>query len=351
MPKQVATEGNVNEAPVEGASVEETVNKTAATEQPKKRRGRGISNETRTISRLKFSERDANRVNHLFLGVVESVQVQWVTIDASKTGLPSFAGLSIPVFSVVFTSCHNDANEKRYVSLRLMPAESNAETIPGAKGEWKVNNVLAYIKHLLDVFYLKGRALSEKEEDALTLTFEDFVEDEQGNIVYEPVEAEEVIAGYRHVFENAAAMLNGEFNLAEGAAPKPAFKDAAGKPIVVWMKLLRFTKVKNTWRPVVGGTSTLGDLGFTTFLGEGVIEVYKEQKVPNLRVDPIKESITPKEMAKAPMNPAMPGVGGVAPMMPGMPAGAPMGGAGTAPDFDYGAMGDGVTGFGDDLPF
>lgn len=354
MPKNVATEGNVNEAPAKGEVVEQTANEAASTEQTKKRKRRGISNETQATSRLKFSHRDANRANGLFIGMVDSCDVKWVTIDASKTGLPSFAGLSIPVFSCIFSSTHVNAAEKRYVGLRLMPAESTALSIPGGTDEWKVNNIFDYIKHLLDVFYLKGRAFTEEEENALTLTFEDFVEDENGNITYEPVDAEEVIAGYRHVFENAAAMLNGTFNLAEGAAPKPAYKAADGKPVIVWMKLLSFIKVKNNWRPVVGGKSTLGDLGFTTFIGEGVIEPYKEGKVPTLRVDPIKESITPKEVAKAPMTPGIPGMpGGVSPMMSAGPMGtsASAGSMPAAPDFDYGAMGDGVTGFGDEMPF
>lgn len=307
------------------ANVEEQKNVAAATsvEQtakeaaPKKRRGRGISNETRTTSQLKYNEKDANRANMLFTGVVDSVEIKTAAIGEEVTGMPSFAGQTIPVFVVRFHSLHQNPNEWRWVSLRFMPAESNAETIPGAKSAWKVDSVLSYIKHLLDVLYLKGRDLTEKEEDALTLPFEDFVE-ENGTFVYEPVPTEEVIKGYEYVFNNAAAMLNGTWKLADGAAPKPCYIGTDGKRLWLWLKLLRFTKVKNNWQPVVRGKSTMGDLGFTNFLGEGVIELYQKDKAPILRVDPIKESITPKEIAKAPMQPTMPGI------MPGAVIGAPM---------------------------
>ena len=52
------------------------------------------------------------------------------------------------------------------------------------------------MKHIYNVFVLKGRDLTEEEIDVLTLPFEDFDE----NMQYVPVEAEEVIAGYKTVF-------------------------------------------------------------------------------------------------------------------------------------------------------
>lgn len=65
------------------------------------------------------------------------------------------------------------------------------------------------MKHIYNVFVLKGRDLTEEEIDALTLPFEDFDE----NMQYVPVEAEEVIAGYKTVFEIMLSYLTIMVNL------------------------------------------------------------------------------------------------------------------------------------------
>lgn len=123
--------------------------------------------------------------------------------------MPSFAGMSIPYITFTFASNHENINERRYVPQRLLPAESNVETIPGGKGAWKVDNIFRFMKHVYNVFVLKGRDLTEEEIDALTLPFEDFDE----NMQYVPVEAEEVIAGYKTVFEIMLSYLTIMVNL------------------------------------------------------------------------------------------------------------------------------------------
>lgn len=327
-------------ASVEGQQVAaEGVGQEQPAEQKKKRR-RGITNDTRATSRLKFDERrDANRNNFLFLGHLDNIELTWVTLGAEIQGMQSFAGCAIPVLVLTFAS--NDENEsvRRYVTHRMMPAESNALTIPGGAEAWKVDSVLGWMKHVMDVFVLKGRPMTETEEDALTLSFED--SDEDGN--YVPVEAEEVINGWKTIFENFLKIMNND--------GKPVYKTANGAIIPIWMKLLRFTKVRGTWAPVVRGKSTMGDLGFTNFVGEGCIELYKNQVAPMLKVDGSKESIVYKEVAKpaAPAIPNAPMMGGVmagAPAMPGMPTA-------DANANNFGAVG-GFPGTGnpaDDLPF
>lgn len=284
---------------------EETKKVGAAAEAPKLRRG--VSNTTQAVSQLKFHEKDA-AVNGLFIGHLEDVSVQWSTNADGKM----FTGLKVPRLTFHFTSEHTNASEKRHVYQSLFPVESNVDTIPGGKEEWKVNQVLNWIKHLLDVFYLKGRALTEDEENALTLSFVDF--NEQGEYVV--VEPEDVLAGYATVFTNAAAMLNGTFGKEADAAAKPCFKDANGKGIILWMKLLRHKKRKNEW---INVTPT-GDLGFDNFLGAGAIEIRKANEQPAiLRLDLSKESITPKETKKAPTVGVPPYGGLVTPgMAPGM---------------------------------
>lgn len=318
---------------------ETTKNAAAVANGAAKRNRRGISNETVAAARLKFHEKDASPANGLFMAHLDSVSVEWSQNSEGN----SFAGLKMPRLVVTFASNHDNAKERRYVTKTFFPVESNVDTIPNGKSAWQVDAVLNWTKHLLDVFYLRGRDLTIEEEDALTLTFEDFKEDENGNIEYVAVDPQEVLDGYRHVFDNVAAMLNGSFNLAEGEVAKPCFKDANGKPLSCWIKLLRATRNrKGDWVDV----DRSKDLAFTTFVGSGAIELVKmkEGKICPpiiLSIDKVKESITPKDTNKQPSVgvpgvPGMPGMTGMA--MP--PAGADFAGAPAAAAFDPTASGD-----------
>lgn len=294
----------------------ENVNPQVAPEVAPKRGRRGVSNATKAVANLKFHEKDANHQNMLFVGHLAEVRVDWATNSEGK----QFTGESVPHITLHFTSEHKNVSEQRHVYYTLNCVESNVDTIPNGKDEWKVNNVFNWIKHILDIYYLKGREMTEAEENALALPFEDF--DEDGNYVV--VENSDVIAGYAFIFNNFAAMMNGTFNLEENAVAKPCFKTADGKFIPAWLKLLRHKKVKGEWRNVVQN----GDLAFDNFIGNGVVELIRKDMPPAvLRVDLAKESITPKETKKVPtiggMNPtAMGGVMTGAPMDMGMPGGS-----------------------------
>lgn len=270
-----------------------------------KKHRRGVSNKTQAVAQLKFHEKDAAQ-NGLFVGHLEEVTVQWSTNEDSK----SFPGLSVPRLTFHFESNHANVSERRHVYQTLFPVESNVLTIPGGKEEWKVNNVFNWIKHILDVFYLKGRELTEAEENALSLDFEDY----NDNGEYIAVDPETVIASYRFIFDNVAAMLNGSFNIKEGETAKPCYKTADGKIIPCWLKLLRHKRVKNNW---VNVTSN-GDLGFDGFIGSGVVELVKRDCPPSvLRIDLAKESITPKETKKMPSIGAPSSPMGMGSVMPG----------------------------------
>lgn len=269
-----------------------------------KKARRGVNNQTKAVAQLKFHEKDAAQ-NMLFVGHLDSVTVDWSTNGDGK----QFTGLSVPRVTIHAASNHTVATEQRHVYYNINPVESNVLTIPGASEEWKVNNVFNWMKHLLDVFYLKGREMTEEEENALSLPFVDY--DDNGQ--YVAVDPEEVIAGYRFIFDNFAAMMNGSFNLKDGEVAKPCYKTADGKFISCWIKLLRHKKVKNEWKNVAQN----GELGFDSFIGNGVFEIIKKDCPPMvLRVDLAKESITPKETSKQPT------IG--APAMGGVMAGAPV---------------------------
>lgn len=280
----------------------------------KKVNRRGVAS-ARGTTRLKFSHEQAKQ-NGLFIGHLESVVVSMIQIGEDKTGMPSFNGLEIPKIVLTFASNDPEVSKRNYVSLQFTAVESNANTIPGGKDEWKVNTVFDWFKHILNVYVLKGRELTEDEANALTLSFEDF--DEQGE--YVPVEPEDVVAGWKTLFENFENIIN------RGRDGQPYYKSKDGKYIPVWIKLLRYIKTgKKGWQPVNNG-----DLAFPSFVGEGCIEVYKQNTPPSIRIDSIKEAIIPMnvEKAKAPNMPT-PGMGGVAaPAMGGVPVVDPMVGAG-----------------------
>lgn len=258
---------------------------------------RGISNATTGTARLKFSENDANPSNGLFLAHVENVEITEATIGEDKTGIPSFAGLTIPFLNIYFASNDADANRRKYVRLRFSPVESSVETIPGGKSAWKVDRVLNWLKHILDVFVLKGREMTEEEIAALSLSYEDF--DEQGE--YVNVDGETVVAAWKTLFENFVNIL------VRGKDGAPYYKSNDGKFITVWIKLLRYIKAgKKGWQEVDGGNLT-----FPQFVGEGAIELYKQNVPPVIRVDVTRENIRPMKLDK--------------PKTPNMPAGLPGG--------------------------
>lgn len=298
-----------------------------AAEAPVKKKKRGITNETQATSQLRFHEKDA-APNRLFMAHLHNVSVAWsVNADGKQ-----FSGEKCPRLVFEFASNTSDANQMRHYYHSLFPVESNVDTIPGGKDEWKFNQLMRFIKHILDVYYLKGRQFTEQEEDALSLTFDDT--DDDGN--YTVVDVKDVIAGYANIFNNVAAMMNGTFNLAEGETAKPCYRDANGKFLRCWIKLLRHKKVKGEWKNV----GQNGELAFDQFVGTGLVELAPQ---PNsqpviISLDESKESITPKEIKKTPTIPGMVGSEG------GVIAGGPamMGATASAAYTDAGA---------DEMPF
>ena len=280
----------------------------ATAEAPVKKVRRGVSNETQATSKLRFHEKDA-APNRLFMAHLHSVSVAWSEGGEGK----QFEGEKIPRLVFEFASNTKDATQRRYVDKTLFPVESSVETIPGGDKDWQVNAVLTWIKHILDIYYLNGRPLTEEEEDALSLPFVDF--DDEGN--YVSVDVKEVLSGYAQLFNNVAAIMNGTFNLADGETPKPCFRDANGAFIRCWIKLLRHIKAKGEWKNVSNG-----DLSFTQFVGTGAIELAPQanSQPKILSVDESKESITPKEIKKAPSIPGMADMAGGVMAGTGIPA-------------------------------
>lgn len=278
----------------------ETVNQETPIEEVKKVSHRGLGS-ARGTARLKFGN-DQAKPNGLFLGHLEEVKYSTITIGEDKTGMPSFNGFEIPKLTLTFASNEEDPNKRHYVSKTFTAVESNVNTIPGGKEEWKVNSVFDWLKHVLNVYYLKGRELTDEEATALSLTFEDF--DEQGE--YVSVDTEIVINAWKVLFENFENIMN------RGKDGKPVYHDKNNKFIPVWLKLLRYIKSRKSWTPINNG-----DLSLPQFVGEGCIEIYQQNAIPSIKIDLVKETILIMNVEK-PKTPNMPAVGGMAPMMGGV---------------------------------
>lgn len=278
----------------------ETVNQETPIEEVKKVSRRGLGS-ARGTARLKFAN-DQAKPNGLFLGHLEEVKYSTITIGEDKTGMPSFNGFEIPKLTLTFASNEEDPNKRHYVSKAFTAVESNVNTIPGGKEEWKVNSVFDWLKHVLNVYYLKGRELTDEEATALSLTFEDF--DEQGE--YVSVDTEIVINAWKVLFENFENIMN------RGKDGKPVYHDKNNKFIPVWLKLLRYVKSRKSWTPINNG-----DLSLPQFVGEGCIEIYQQNAIPSIKIDLVKETILIMNVEK-PKTPNMPAVGGMAPMMGGV---------------------------------
>lgn len=278
----------------------ETVNQETPIEEVKKVSRRGLGS-ARGTARLKFGN-DQAKPNGLFLGHLEEVKYSTITIGEDKTGMPSFNGFEIPKLTLTFASNEEDPNKRHYVSKIFTAVESNVNTIPGGKEEWKVNSIFDWLKHVLNVYYLKGRELTDEEAAALSLTFEDF--DEQGE--YVSVDTEIVINAWKVLFENFENIMN------RGKDGKPVYHDKNNKFIPVWLKLLRYVKSRKSWTPINNG-----DLSFPQFVGEGCIEIYQQNAIPSIKIDLVKETILIMNVEK-PKTPNMPAVGVMAPMMGGV---------------------------------
>lgn len=265
----------------------------AAAAKPVRRRG--ISNETVGTTRLRFSHTDA-KPNGLFIGHLEGVELSKVDIKEDSAGMPSFRGIELNRLVFTFASNEDDKAKRRYQTLSFMAVESNVNTIPGGKEEWKVTRIFNYLKHILDVYVLRGNAMTPEMEEALSLDFEDY--DENGE--YCQIAPEVVAAGWNKLFANFYQL----FSTAKDGAPAWLTKDQ--KPIAVWIKLLRYIKSgKNGWTEI-----DRGNLSFPTYPGEGVLEVYIQNVVPSIKLDATREAIKPMniEKKKAP-NLQLPGGG------------------------------------------
>lgn len=266
---------NIANTPVEDNKVENAVDNASNTvETPKRKKSRrGISNDTRSTSRKKPTDKYLDERNKLFPCYIDAIDI---TSTTPKDGTSDFGGKEVPMLRITFVSQKGDEGQKAYVSELFMPVPSNIDTIPNGDNAWRIDSMMSKLKHYLDVCVLRGRPMTEEEEFALDLGYEDF--DEVGNYSHVPVD--DVIAGWSAMFEAYVAMFTANDS-------KPAIYTESGSKQPYWLKLLRYvrqTKGNKDWVEVQNG-----NLAIPSFVGEGIIEVMKPKSEPTLVVDIVKE--------------------------------------------------------------
>lgn len=299
--------------------------KVANAATPKKKR-RGISNDTKATTRLKFTHTDVTRYKGLFIGHIE-VRVGWVTFGEDVKNSPSFIGKSVPQLIIDFYSTHEKEAERRYSTITIFASESNVDNIPSGSKYKFIENNFQIIKHVLDVTVLKGRELTEQEEEMLELGYVDF--DDEGG--YEPVEVDDVLKAWAVLFENVVKLIK-----TGGKDGKSVLLDDKGKPRYFYGKMYRYYKNNGVWTPA-GYGSQEGELVFPNYVREGFFEEAfldaNKQLLPpkRIKLDEVRESIVPmpditRKKPNLPNNPAIGGIavgGGTIPQvgfMPGSPA-------------------------------
>lgn len=279
--------------------IKKTVN---LTESGVKRKSRGVNTDLQATTAIKFTEQDASKYG-LFLGHLERVELKYST-SKDNTASPEFNGIPLANVVLVFQSNHTNISERRQIIHGFRTQPSNMETCIGGSKAWTIDNIFAFMKHLISVYITKNDVIPQDIEEALTLPFYDTDENDE----YVSVEAEVVAKGWELVFKNFVKIMNSYNN------GKPAFLDDKGHYIPIWFKLTRYYKSNGEWKPTNGLKSQMGNLAFSNFIGSGVIELAYKDKAPSIiKLDLSRESITPKETAKVPnigINPS--------PMMPTM---------------------------------
>lgn len=266
---------------------------------------RGITNETRGASQRKYHISMVDRNTKLFVGALMDVTVDYQDYKDTDASQSVFKGNKVPRLSFHFSSLDINPSQRAHVYKTFKPVESTVDTIPGGERAWLVEgSIMGYIKYLLDIYYLKGRELTDGEVEILSLPLDDVADDGS----YNPVEVEEVLAAYTTLFSNVATLFN------TALSGKPVFLSDKGAPITAWLKLITCYKSKNVWKHVDNG-----NLAFPQFTGEGIIEFKIDNKTPLLNLNSATESVSDRVDAKAPTT--LPNMPGATMVMPGAPMG------------------------------
>ncbi len=220
---------------------------------------RSINSDTRGASVKKIIP-DPEIYKGLCLATLTGVELGTAEIKNDSSWV-DFQGKVIPRITFIFTEkvASKDKEEGMYFrSFSAYPDVFNPDN------EWQWNTLSQTLKHFIDV-------LSENEfKDEYAALLDLKLEEEKS------YEVDDQIKVWQSFFDGVIKVFRG--------SKKEGLPELIGK--IVWMKLLLDVK---------GRQVNNGDFGLSGFPGDGVIELYKENISPTIRINISKgENIMPK---------------------------------------------------------
>lgn len=232
---------------------------------------RGITRETRGASVKKFNP--TPEINDgLNLGFLTEVKMTKAVWDSDKDFAKQFKNKEVPRIAFVF----NGDEDENGQSTGLYIHSFNA--LPAGSEGWKYDQIFGYVKHFIDTFTegMDEAQLDEYWNAIAPLLVLDLAEDEK--------DADTILNAFAKFFEGIELVFNG------GTKEMPLIK-FVGYDELLWIKLLLYSNGKEVNR---------GDFGMPNFVGDGVIEKYREGLPSRLSIKIQKgESIIPKEKVAA----------------------------------------------------
>jgi len=213
-----------------------------------------INKETRTTTAKEFKvSPEVN--NGLAIGILDNVEVSTFTVKDDAKWI-DYRGKEAVRLSLIFKEVPKEAGVEAgiYIHSYNFIDHSNTDRNKFIAGMFQT------IKHIIGVYKGGVENITDAEYAYLKLDLEDA----------KNYTAEEIIAAYTKFFNGVKTVIDG----------------CTTKDIKVWMKLLLYIKGSN-----VNG----GKLGFTSYPGEGLIELYKQDVEPSLTIRIARqESIIPR---------------------------------------------------------
>ncbi len=241
-----------------------------------------ISKETKGTS-AKLIKPTPSKYNGLVLMMLTSVTVSYVEAKDASGEWGIFIGKQIPKLNFNFVEVVDEKGAKPGVySYTRTPVAYNPNS---SDKDWWFTQTIQMVKHLIDVY------TNEQWNDAYTELLSLELKDEE-------MTGDEILAAFDKFFKGIATVFNGDEKLKLPCI----YKDANGKAKTIWGKLLLYVKVK---------AINNGNFGFTSYPGEGVIELYVPGVKPSLTINIAKgESILPIANANAAAGIPMAGANG-----------------------------------------
>ena len=236
-----------------------------------------LNGTTKTTANKQFTLNIANP-NGLCMGTLVAVDVTPMQTIKDTSGWVSFRGLNPFSLNFHFTQINKDVNEEAGTyTYRINPIDYSAN----GRHDLGENSIVGYIGHFIEVF--TGKTLVENKTNFTLVDANGKEISTENGASYK---GEDLIAAFKKFFDEVAFFFNG------GKDGKAIFADKK-----LWIKLLLYD---------AKGPVNNSNPGFPQYVNDGVIELYKENIKPTIRVK-IEKGEDNKPRAKTSVTSQMPG--------------------------------------------